>query len=146
MYGRERRRDPPLDPGVLRDGLTPGQLKALQTLEQFKWTLRFVRRPMFLDPVPVVFDRTGELGVIEPDGRQRVAGFKRATELRPAAGWRGITRICAGLVEVDLTRASRPRHDVVHRPSELRGITTWRPRFRAYREHGVAVSRRGACA
>ncbi|MBJ6979065.1 MULTISPECIES: hypothetical protein [unclassified Luteimonas] len=78
MYGRERRRDTPLDPGALRDGLTPGQLKALHTLEQFKWTLRFVRRPMFLEPVPVVFDRTGERwAVLEPDGSLNESpGFK----------------------------------------------------------------------
>jgi len=67
---RERRRGAPLDPGALRDGLTPAQLKALLTLEQFGWTLKFVRRPMFLEPVPVAFDRDGEKWVvIEPDGR-----------------------------------------------------------------------------
>ncbi|GHD69497.1 hypothetical protein GCM10007164_12840 [Luteimonas padinae] len=78
MYGRERRRDTPSDPAALRAGLTPGQLKALETLEQFKWTLKFVRRPMFLDPVPVVFDRTGERwAVLEPDGSLNESpGFK----------------------------------------------------------------------
>lgn len=66
---RERRRGAPLDPDALREGLTPAQLKALATLEQFGWTLRFVRRPMFLEPVPVAFDRSGEKWVvIEPDG------------------------------------------------------------------------------
>ena len=72
MYGRERRRGAAPDPdsAEARKGLTPAQLKALETLEQFGWTLRFVRRPMFLDPVPVAFDRKGEKWVvIEPDGR-----------------------------------------------------------------------------
>lgn len=70
MYGRERRRDAPMDPEALREGLTAAQAKALETLEQFGWTLRFVRRPMFMDPVPVAFDRDGEKWVvIEPDGR-----------------------------------------------------------------------------
>ena len=69
MYGRERRQDTPPDRAALRAGLTAGQLQALATLEQFQWTLKFVRRPMFLDPVPVVFDRTGERwAVLEPDG------------------------------------------------------------------------------
>ena len=66
---RERRRETTLDPDALRQGLTAGQLQALETLEAFKWTLRFVRRPMFLDPIPVVFDRSGERwAVLEPDG------------------------------------------------------------------------------
>ena len=69
MYGRERRREQTPDAAALRQGLTAAQLKALETLEQFRWTLRFVRRPMFLDPIPVVFDRTGERwAVLEPDG------------------------------------------------------------------------------
>lgn len=75
---RERRRGAPLDPDALREGLTPAQLKALVTLEQFGWTLKFVRRPMFLDPVPVAFDRKGEKWVvIEPDGSlNEEPGFK----------------------------------------------------------------------
>jgi hypothetical protein len=53
----------------LRQGLTPEQLDALHTLEQFGWTLEFVRRPLFQIPVPVVFDRRRErFVVLEPDG------------------------------------------------------------------------------
>lgn len=75
---RERRRDAPLDPNALREGLTPAQLKALGTLQQFGWTLKFVRRPMFLDPVPVAFDRGGDKWVvIEADGSlNENPGFK----------------------------------------------------------------------
>ena len=78
MYGKERRGAPPDDPAVLREGLRPAQLKALATLEQFGWTLRFVRRPMFLEPVPVAFDRNGEKWVvIEADGTlNENPGFK----------------------------------------------------------------------
>ena len=69
MPERDRRHRTTLDADALRQGLTPGQVKALETLEAFKWTLRFVRRPMFLDPIPVVFDRSGERwAVLEPDG------------------------------------------------------------------------------
>lgn len=69
MYGRERRGQQGDDPVVLRAGLTPAQLKALGTLEQFRWTLRFVRRPMFQDPIPVVIDREGKRhAVLRADG------------------------------------------------------------------------------
>ena len=69
MTGRERRGTAPDDPLALRRGLTPDQLKAIETLEQFRWTLKFVRRPMFQDPVPVVFDRDGQrYAVVRGDG------------------------------------------------------------------------------
>ena len=69
MYGRERRRQDALDPAALREGLTPEQLKALETLEHFHWRLEFVRRPLFREPVPVVFDRSGQRwAVLQPEG------------------------------------------------------------------------------
>jgi hypothetical protein len=69
MYGRERRKPGEPDSKALREGLTPAQLRALETLEHFRWTLRFVRRPMFKDPIPVAFHRDGKrFVVIEPDG------------------------------------------------------------------------------
>lgn len=67
---RERRRPGAAqDSRTLRTGLTPQQLHALATLEQFQWSLRFVRRPMFQAPVPIVFspDDTRFI-VIEADG------------------------------------------------------------------------------
>jgi hypothetical protein len=68
MYGRERRREAS-EAAALRAGLTPAQLKALVTLEHFHWALKFVRRPMFQDPIPVVFDRSGtRFAVLEADG------------------------------------------------------------------------------
>lgn len=70
MFGRERRRQAvDTDQAALRAGLTPQQLAALETLEQFQWTLRFVRRPMFQEPIPVVVDRTGTRhALLRPDG------------------------------------------------------------------------------
>ena len=78
MYGRERRQAALRDAVALRAGLMPSQLKALDTLEQFGWSLRFVRRPMFLDPIPVVFDRHGtRYAVLEADGTlNETPGFK----------------------------------------------------------------------
>jgi hypothetical protein len=69
MPARERRNPPPSDGSDLRASLTPAQAAALQTLEQFQWSLKFVRRPPFLDPIPVVVDRHGQrYAVLEPDG------------------------------------------------------------------------------
>lgn len=69
MFGRERRRQAEADAANLRAGLNPQQLAALETLEQFQWTLRFVRRPLFDAPIPVVVDRTGKRhALLEPDG------------------------------------------------------------------------------
>ncbi len=79
MFGRERRRQSgDADPAALRAGLTPQQLAALDTLEHFQWTLRFVRRPMFQDPLPVVVDRTGKRhALLKPDGTlDENLGFK----------------------------------------------------------------------
>ena len=70
MFGSERRRqsEPERD-AALRRGLTAAQVATLDTLEGFRWRLAFVRRPLFRDPVPVVFDRNGgRYVVIEADG------------------------------------------------------------------------------
>lgn len=70
MFGSERRRQAETERvAALRSDLSPKQLPALLTLEGFQWTLAFVRRPMFRDPVPVAFDRSGTRHVvIEADG------------------------------------------------------------------------------
>ena len=62
----------------LRTGLTVAQLDALATLEQFHWTLRFVRRPMFHGAIPIVFSPDGGLFVVlEQDGAiNEHPGFK----------------------------------------------------------------------
>ena len=82
MVDRERRKqDAQAQAATLRAGLTPAQLKALQTLEDFRWTWRFVRRPLFLAPIPVLFAPDGSRFVIlEADGSiNENPGFK----LRP---------------------------------------------------------------
>jgi len=62
------RRQPP-DSAQLRAGLTDAQRQAVDTLEHFGWQLRFVRRPLFRDPIPVLFDRSGaRYVVLQPDG------------------------------------------------------------------------------
>ena len=53
----------------LRAGLTPEQLRAVETLEAFQWRLAFVRRPLFRDPIPVMFDRGDtRFVVVQADG------------------------------------------------------------------------------
>lgn len=80
---RERRNPtaPVQDQLSLRAGLTPQQLDALATLEQFRWTLRYVRRPIFQTPIPIVFSPDdARFIVIEADGSiNETPGFK----LRP---------------------------------------------------------------
>ncbi len=62
----------------LKAGLTPEQVATITTMEQFHWTLKFVRRPLFLAPIPIVFDRGRErYAVVEPDGSMNEnPGFK----------------------------------------------------------------------
>ncbi|MCW4473272.1 hypothetical protein OK345_12245 [Xanthomonas sp. H13-6] len=41
----------------------------METLEFFGWQLRFVRRPLFRDPVPVLFERASpRYVVVQSDG------------------------------------------------------------------------------
>jgi hypothetical protein len=70
VAGPERRKpDPALDPAELRKGLTAAQQRTLEELEHFQWTLEFVRRPLFRDPMPVLFDRARRRCVaLLPDG------------------------------------------------------------------------------
>jgi len=70
MVGGERRKqDAEAHAATLRAGLGQEQLAALRTLEEFKWTLRFVRRPMFLALIPLVFSPDGaRFIVLEADG------------------------------------------------------------------------------
>ena len=65
----ERRNSDTPDDAALRAGLTPAQADAIATLELFGWALRFVRRPLFRDPVPVLFDKDGTRWiVVDGDG------------------------------------------------------------------------------
>ena len=66
------------DTSELKAGLTPQQLETLHTMEQFHWRLRFVRRPMFQAPIPIVFHSDGvRFAVLEADGTiNENPGFK----------------------------------------------------------------------
>jgi len=42
----------------------------LRQIERFGWNLKFVRRPLFMEPVPVVFNaEDSKMGLLEIDGK-----------------------------------------------------------------------------
>lgn len=61
----ERRKGAPkLDDATPLAGLTPEQQATIHTMETFHWRLKFVRRPLFKIPVPVLFNREGDRYVV----------------------------------------------------------------------------------
>lgn len=79
MSTKERRRAvSPEDAAKLKADLMPAQLATLQTMEQFGWQLRFVRRPLFQAPIPILFSKDGSrFVVLEADGTiDENPGFK----------------------------------------------------------------------
>ncbi|PPJ42182.1 MULTISPECIES: hypothetical protein [unclassified Pseudoxanthomonas] len=65
----ERRKGAPKhDDATLLAGLTPAQQATIHTMENFRWHLKFVRRPLFKTPIPVLFNREGRYVVVNEDG------------------------------------------------------------------------------
>jgi hypothetical protein len=65
----ERRKLARTLPSVMNRELTAAQLASLADLERFGWELKFTRRPMFQQPIPVVFDPDRKhFAVLKPDG------------------------------------------------------------------------------
>ena len=62
MSTPERRQASDSNPAELRLQLNAAQLRMLRELECFGWELRFVRRPPFVQPIPVIYpaDDSGE--------------------------------------------------------------------------------------
>jgi hypothetical protein len=66
----EKRKGESPIPDNLEDFLNPVQVKALRQIENFGWELKFVRRPLFQDPIAVIINTDGDrVGTLEPDGR-----------------------------------------------------------------------------
>jgi len=60
-------------PENLRQVLTPAQAKTLDEITTLGWQLKFVRRPLFQDPIPVVSNaKNDQVGVLDPDGKIRI--------------------------------------------------------------------------
>ena len=69
MNVRERRKVDSRPTQALKRELNEDQRLALAELERFGWELKFIRRPMFQQPVPVVFDSSRQhFAVLNTDG------------------------------------------------------------------------------
>jgi hypothetical protein len=69
MPDRERRKSEHELISALKRELNDDQRDTLAQLERFGWTLKFVRRPVFQDPVGVIMNPdTHTFAVIEVDG------------------------------------------------------------------------------
>ena len=69
MADAERRNAPHRSCRELRRELNEAQQDTLGELERYGWELKFVRRPLFQAPIPVLFDRDDtRYVVIEEDG------------------------------------------------------------------------------
>ena len=65
----ERRKDAEPNRHEFRADLNAAQLETLDGLERFGWALKFVRRPLFQDSIPVVFDNDrNTFAILEVDG------------------------------------------------------------------------------
>lgn len=69
MPQRERRAAPPPPSRVLERLLNADQVSTLRSLEHFGWELKYVRKPLFQKPIPIVFDGDRKsFAIIEEDG------------------------------------------------------------------------------
>ncbi|MFC5568813.1 hypothetical protein ACFPN1_01875 [Lysobacter yangpyeongensis] len=69
MPDRERRQSVAESSATLRARLNEDQKMTLRDLERFGWELRFIRRPPFQDPIPVVIDGDRKsMAVLNADG------------------------------------------------------------------------------
>jgi len=76
----KRERKKPLPPNV-KKFLNDAQQSQLSTIEGFGWNLKFIRRPLFQNPVVVVVSPDGHsVGILEDDGR---LNLEPDIEIRP---------------------------------------------------------------
>ncbi|HZP67326.1 MAG TPA: hypothetical protein VFB32_13580 [Rudaea sp.] len=66
---KKERRKTSKAPNALTRELNTAQAAALVDLEHFGWELKFIRHPLFQEPVPVVFDpERKHFAVLRADG------------------------------------------------------------------------------
>lgn len=66
----EKRKGSKAIPDDIKNYLNEDQLFTLRKIEGFGWSLKYIRRPVFLDVVVVVICADGKtIGVLEEDGR-----------------------------------------------------------------------------
>jgi hypothetical protein len=69
MDNDKRHGDDPI-PENLEDWLSQDQLNALKQIRSFGWELKFVRRPVFQDPIVIIYcDDGNKIGVLGKDGK-----------------------------------------------------------------------------
>jgi hypothetical protein len=60
-------------PDNLEEVLNKAQLQALSGLKYTGWELRFLRRPLFQEPIPVVYNtKDGRIGIVDYAGNLRI--------------------------------------------------------------------------
>jgi hypothetical protein len=70
---RERRNNTKLAVDDVKEFLSNKQVTALLECQYFGWKLKFIRRPLFQDPIPVLYNSgLDKIGVLEMDGRVNV--------------------------------------------------------------------------
>lgn len=66
----ERRKGEKPIPDNYKSLLNEAQIIALNRLTAFGWNLKFVRRPLFQEPVPVLWNAHGnKIALLEEDGK-----------------------------------------------------------------------------
>ena len=69
MSDEKRKGEKPV-PDNVKNYLSDAQHVALHKIEGFGWTLAYIRRPLFDEPVIVVSNADGSsIGILEEDGR-----------------------------------------------------------------------------
>jgi len=69
MNDNKRKGDMPI-PEHVEKYLNEDQQAQLQTLERFGWNIKFIRRPLFQEPVVIVVNPSvNSIAVVENDGR-----------------------------------------------------------------------------
>ncbi len=68
MIEEKRKGDKPI-PDNVKNYLNDAQLAELRAIENFGWSLKYIRRPLFQEQVVVVINPDGRsIGVLEDDG------------------------------------------------------------------------------
>lgn len=70
---REKRKGEKPVPDDIDNYLNEEQKEVLEKIEVYGWNLKFIRRPLFQEPVAVVINSHGNsIGVLEEDGRLNI--------------------------------------------------------------------------
>lgn len=66
----DKRKDGKPIPDDVKNYMNNVQLAQLHTIENFGWELKYIRHPLFQEPVVIVTNAEGSsIGVLEDDGR-----------------------------------------------------------------------------